>query len=156
MSAARCLRGPARPSAPWEGGRLASIVFGAGGCDGVLSTAFPAPQISAAFAANEADAPFLPAAAQALWYTGDGFIVATAYAAALFLSATGLTALRLRLLPSWLAGVAFLVAIALLIPPIGWAALIFAFPLWVIIASVVLWRRLDRAAPPGATFRPWT
>lgn len=129
-----------------EGGvaRTASIVFGAAVATAVLSMAVFAPQVSAAFAANETDAPLTPEAAQALWFAGDGFFVATEFAAALLLAATAVSVLRTRVLPRWLAWVSFLVALVLLIPPIGWAGLIFAFPLWLIVVSLLLVRRETR------------
>jgi hypothetical protein len=42
-------------------------------------------------------------------------------------------------------------ALVLLIPPIGWAALIIAFPLWVVLVSVLLYRRGSRRAEQAAT-----
>jgi hypothetical protein len=121
--------------------RLASIVFGAAVLKAVFDIAFFAPQIAGAFGANERDAPLEPAAAQALWIVGDGFFVAAEYAAALLLVATAVAALRTGVLPRWLAWISLLLALVLLIPPIGWAGLIFGFPLWLIVVSVLLYRR---------------
>jgi hypothetical protein len=56
--------------------------------------------------------------------------------------------LRTRaVLPRWLAWASLVVALTLLIAPVGWAALIFGFPIWVVIVSVLLWM-------PGTTARP--
>jgi hypothetical protein len=55
--------------------------------------------------------------------------------------ATGMVVLRTRALPVWLGWVSLGVGLWLLIPPIGWAALISAFPLWVIVVSLLLYRR---------------
>lgn len=136
--------GALRAAIASEGGlgeRLASIVFGAGIATAVLSMALPASQIGGAFAANEADAELSPDAAQALWYAGDGFFVATEFAAALLLVATAIAIFRTRFLPVWLAWLSLVIALVLVIPPIGWAALIFGFPIWIVLTSVLLWRR---------------
>jgi hypothetical protein len=132
-----------------EGGAswLAPIVFGTGVATAVLSCSVFAPQVSGAFATNERDAPLTPEAAQALWVAGDGFFVATEYAVAAFLIATWLAVLRWRILPRWVGWLGLLVAIVALFPPIGWAALIFGFPIWIVIASLLLLRR--RAPAPG-------
>jgi hypothetical protein len=126
-----------------EGGvlRIASVLFGAAVAKAIFDMAVIAPQLAGAFHANEYDAPLDPGAAQALWATGDGFFVAAEYAAALFLVAAAVAIVRWAVLPRWLAWVNLLVALVLLIPPIGWAALIFAFPLWVILVSVLLYRQ---------------
>jgi type IV secretory pathway TrbD component len=47
--------------------------------------------------------------------------------------------LRTGSLPRWLAWVSLVVALALIILPIGWAALLFGFPLWVLVVSFLLW-----------------
>jgi hypothetical protein len=36
----------------------------------------------------------------------------------------------------------------LLIGPIGWAAFIFATPIWTLIVSLTLWRKTERATQP--------
>lgn len=130
------------------GERLGPIAFAAGIATAVFATSTIAPQISGAFGANEADAGLSPEAAQALWTVGDGFFVATAYAAALLLVTTALAILYTRFLPGWLAWVSLLIAAVLVVPPIGWAALIFGFPIWIVVVSLLLWRRPEVVAPP--------
>jgi uncharacterized protein (DUF58 family) len=35
------------------------------------------------------------------------------------------------------------------IPPIGWAVLVWGFPLWILVVSAVLWRRpVEQVATP--------
>lgn len=123
------------------GAGIAPVLFGAFVVKAVFDMAFFAPQIAGAFAANESDAPLTPEAAQALWFAGDGFFIAAEYAAAFALAVTAAAILRTGVLPRWLAWVNLLVVLVLLVPPIGWAALIFAFPLWLILASILLYRR---------------
>jgi uncharacterized protein (DUF58 family) len=48
---------------------------------------------------------------------------------------------RLRALPVWLGWVSFLLALLLLILPIGWVGVVFGLPLWMIATSVLLYLR---------------
>jgi hypothetical protein len=82
-----------------------------------------------------------PQAAQVYRGLGDAFFYATEPAAAVLLLATGLVVLRTRALPVWLGWASVLGAVWLFIPPIGWAALISAFPLWVVVVSLLLYLR---------------
>ena len=70
--------------------------------------------------------------------------------AAVFLTATALLSLGRLAFPKWLGWISLLVALWLLIPPVGWAALIFAFPLWLIVVSLTLIGRRPGAATPTA------
>lgn len=75
------------------------------------------------------------------WRLAHGFFVAAEIALAAFLGALSILALRGVLLPRWLGWFGLVVTVLLLIPPIGWLALLFLLPLWLIVASVVLWRK---------------
>jgi hypothetical protein len=134
-------------------GRVASIVFGAGLAVAIFSMCLFAPDISGAITTDVENTTLEGAAAQALHSLGDGFFILAEYTAALLLAASALVALRTGILPRWLAWVSLLIAVVLLIPPIGWAALIFAFPLWIIVVSYLLWKRpaLDDAEVRPAT-----
>jgi len=123
--------------------RLASIAFGSAVALAVTSMALIAPQIGAAFGANESDAPLTAEAAQALWFAGDGFFVASEFAAASLLAAVALAVLRSRMLPTWFAWLSLAIALVLIIPPIGWAALIFGLPIWILLVTYFLWRRTE-------------
>lgn len=57
------------------------------------------------------------------------------------LVAAGLVIVRHGALPRWLAWLSFLLALVLAIIPIGWAGLIFVFPIWVLATSVLLYLR---------------
>ena len=87
-----------------------------------------------------------PDTAIVFWRLAHGFFVAAEIALAVFLSALSILALRRLVLPRWLGWFGLVVTILLLIPPIGWAALLFLLPLWLIAASVLLWRRSAAAA----------
>jgi hypothetical protein len=75
------------------------------------------------------------------WRLAHGFFVAAEVALAVFLGALSILALRRVVLPRWLGWFGVVVTVLLLIPPIGWAALLFLLPVWLIAASLILWRR---------------
>jgi hypothetical protein len=60
-----------------------------------------------------------------------------------------LLALRTRFLPGWWGWFSIVLAVLLVIGPIGWAALIFGLPLWTLGTTWFLLRR-DRAGAPVA------
>ena len=51
--------------------------------------------------------------------------------------------------PRWLAWVSLLLALWLVIGPIGWLALLFGLPLWTLLVSVLLLRRDDSEDTPA-------
>lgn len=82
-----------------------------------------------------------PDTAIVFWRLAHGFFVGAEIALALFVAALAVLALRRVVLTRWLGWFGVAVAVLLLIPPIGWAALLFLLPVWLVAASVVLWRR---------------
>jgi hypothetical protein len=133
------------PGAFWT-----AIAFGAGLATAILTMLIPAPNLSAAISESELTGE----AALAVSFIDDAFFVAAELSAALLLVATGLVILRYGALPRWLAWVSFLFALWLVIPPIGWAGLIFGVPLWTLIVAVLMWMRPAGepvAAPPPTT-----
>jgi hypothetical protein len=127
-----------------EGGlaHLTGIAFAGGIATAVCLAALPGGDAAGALSNDEID----ESAALALGSVSDAFFIAAEYLLPVLLVASALAAFRYGALPRWLAWFQVLVAVALLIPWIGWAALIFAFPLWVLIASFVLWRGTGRPA----------
>jgi hypothetical protein len=108
------------------------------------------PDLAGAFASDELEAEVEPGAAQALGSLGDGFFFgAEAMLAGLFLAA-GLAALWARALPAWVGWISLALAVIALIPPIGWAVVIWGFPLWILLVSALLWRG-SREAATGTT-----
>lgn len=91
-----------------------------------------------------------PDTAIVFWRIAHVFFVAAELALALFVGALAILALRRVVLTRWLGWFGLVVTILLLIPPIGWAALLFLLPLWLVAASVVLWRR-ESPREEGAT-----
>ena len=82
-----------------------------------------------------------PDAAIVFWRLAHVFFVAAELALAVFVGALAILALRRVVLTRWLGWFGLVVTVLLLIPPIGWAALLFLLPLWLIASSVVLWRQ---------------
>jgi hypothetical protein len=120
-------------------GAIAAAVFG---------IAVPLTDIAAAINKNEISA----ATAGAAHHLSDGFFVGAEIALILVFLAGAIAVLGSRLLPKWWAWLMILVAIVLVIGPIGWAALIFATPIWVLGTTAMLLRsRTTRteAAPPA-------
>jgi hypothetical protein len=120
--------------------RLASITQGSAVAVAVTSMGLIAPQMGAGFAADANDAGLTPEAAQALWSAGDGFLIGAAISTASLAAAVGLAILRGRMLPTWLGWLSLVLAVALLIPYVNWAAVIFAAPLWVLLMTWFMWR----------------
>ena len=82
-----------------------------------------------------------PDAAIVFWRLAHTFFVAAELALAVFVGAVAILALRRIVLTRWLGWFGLVVTVLLLIPPIGWAALLFLLPIWLVAVSVVLWRR---------------
>jgi hypothetical protein len=82
-----------------------------------------------------------PETAIVFWRLAHTFFVAAEIALALFVGALAILALRRLALTRWLGWFGLAVTILLLIPPVGWAAVLFLLPLWLVATSVVLWRR---------------
>ncbi len=134
--------------------RLASIVQASAVAVAVTSMGVIAPQLGAAFAAGEEDTPLAAEAAQALWFAGDGFFIATGVAAASLTAAVGLATLRGGVLPAWFGWLSLLVAVALVLPFVGWAAVVFVMPAWILIATWLLWSREGTKEEPATPAEP--
>ncbi len=120
-----------------EGGpqTLASVVFGASVATAVLGIA---TQADAASAINAGD--ISPATAGALHHVGDLFFMGAELSLIAVLVATGVLAFRIGIVPRWWAVFGFVVAVVLVIGPIGWAALIFGTPVWTLGTSLLVGR----------------
>jgi hypothetical protein len=124
----------------------ATVVGGAAG--GAMMLAMTGGQSTGA----TTDAELLTAdTAIVFWRLAHGFFIAAEVALAVFLGALSILALRRLVLPRWLGWFGLVVTILLLIPPIGWAALLFLLPIWLIIASVLLWRGKPGAEPASTS-----
>jgi hypothetical protein len=75
------------------------------------------------------------------WRLSHGVFAAAEVALAVFIGALSILALRRLVLPRWLGWFGLVITIMLLVPPIGWLALLFLLPLWLLAASILLFRR---------------
>jgi len=129
-------------------GHLSGIAFGGAVAAAVLMLAWPAANLFGALVADQLTA----AQAQTFYFFGDVFLYPAAMAAAVFVGATALVALRA--LPRWTTWPSLALALWLLIPPIGqgvdapenpapWTGLaVLPFVLlWVALVAVVFARR---------------
>lgn len=92
-----------------------------------------------------------PATAATFHHAVDIFFITAELAAVLPLAVVAVVAWRTRLLPRWWAGFSGLVAVVLLIGPIGWAGLIFGLPIWTLGTSLfVLLRSPERMRAAAA------
>jgi hypothetical protein len=135
-------------------GRLSAIAYGGGIATAVLWSALPAVSVLGALDAEHLN----PQAAKTIFILGDAFLYPAAMTAAVLVAATALVALRTGALPRWLGWLSLVLALWLLIPPLGsaagnpengawWTSLaaILALPIWTAITGVVLMARAERA-----------
>jgi hypothetical protein len=128
--------------------QLARLAFFFGFGVALLMLASFLPDAAGAFASDELDGELEPGAAQAIGSLGDGFFFGAEVTLAGLFLVVGLASIRARALPVWFGWVSVLLAVVALIPPIGWAVVIWAFPLWILILAALLWRK--PAAPTTA------
>ncbi|HZT44889.1 MAG TPA: hypothetical protein VFA24_01815 [Gaiellaceae bacterium] len=124
--------------------RLPSIVLVAGAAAAAVFTLSPATSAAGALAYDNLERTLTPQAAEALWVLPDGFFFASEMIAVAFMGAAAVSILRTRIFPVWYGAVTGLVAIVLIIAPIGWAALLFGIPIWTLVTSVWLFARQPR------------
>jgi hypothetical protein len=92
-----------------------------------------------------------PVTAATLHHAVDIFFVGAELAAILPVAAVALVAWRTRVLPRWWAAFGGLVALVLIVGPIGWIGLIFGMPLWTLGTSLfVLLRSPERVRTAAA------
>jgi hypothetical protein len=134
-------------SAEGGDGRVSAIAYGAGAATATLLLLNQAASFLGALYHEQLS----PATGRALFLFGDVFVYPTAMAAALFIAATAIVALRTRVLPAWLAWLSVPMAVWLLIPPFGspagtdWAppawsglAALGVIPFWTVATAIIL------------------
>jgi hypothetical protein len=127
-------------------GRLTALAYGGGIAASAIAMLIPVADEVGALNKNDFDA----SGASVLHHFSDGFFIATEYTLPVFFFASAILALRYAALPKWIGWFSVLIGVVLLIGPIGWAAFIFATPIWVLIVSVWLFMRTPAGAPPPA------
>ncbi len=130
-----------------EGGSrmLSNVAFVGAAAAGAFMMLTPGPEIAAAIVAEEQEVS--ASAAAAMRMLPEAFLIAAALSAILLMLGSGIVALRTRMFPRVWAWFSFLLALLLVVPWIGWAALLLGLPVWVIVTTVLL---LRRGAPPAA------
>jgi len=125
-----------------EGGSatFASIAFAGGVATGVFGLGIPAGGVVAALGVDQLGAP----EAAALNALEAAFFVGAELAAIVLLSASAVVALRTAALPRWWAAASILLAVWLVIGPIGWVGLLAGLPAWTVVTSVMLFYRAGR------------
>jgi hypothetical protein len=122
-------------------GRLTALAYGGGIAAATIAALIPVADEVGALNKNDIDA----SGAAVLHHFSDGFFVAAEYTLPVFFFASAILVLRYAVLPKWLGWLSLLIGIVLLIGPIGWAAFIFATPIWILIVSVLLYMRTPSA-----------
>jgi hypothetical protein len=125
-------------------GGVLSVVALAGG---VVAAAGIGTDAAIRFALADVATDIEPAAAQSLNALWSDFFFPMAVGIGALVLATGLAGLRTRVIPTWLAWVSFLIFVAMFTPAGPVAFLVSA--VWVVIVSILLWRR-EVTAPTGA------
>lgn len=118
-------------------GAVAATVFGMLNAAGDVGSAIDKNSISAATAGT-------------LHNASNAFFVCAELALVPFFLGTAIVALHARVLPRWWSWLAILIAIVLVIGPIGWAALIFGLPVWTLGTAWLLVRGGGRPAVAAA------
>jgi hypothetical protein len=118
-------------------GRL-FYTFGVGAA--ILLLASFLPEVAGAFTSDEAGRALEPGAAEAMGALGDGFFVGgEMLLGGMFLFAA-LAIITTRALPAWLGWVSLVFAVVAFVPPIGWAVVVWGFPLWILAVAALFWR----------------
>ena len=128
------------------GGTVSTIALAGGVATAAFGLLMPGGEIVAAINKEDISA----ATAGTLHSLGDLFFVAAELSAIVLLVAVAIVAFRTRVLPKWWASFSILVAIVLVIGPIGWAALIFGLPVWTIGTALFLVQARRPAAAPAS------
>lgn len=129
--------------------RTTALVSGAAAA--ALMLALTGPQTTGA----TTDVELLePQSSVAFWRLSHAFFVGAEFAFSVFVAALSLLALARGVLPRWLGWFGLFTALVLLIVPVGWIALLLLVPIWLIAASVVLFRRARTTFPEGTASTP--
>jgi MFS family permease len=130
-------------------GHLARLAYGFGFATALFLVASAMPDVAGAFASDNFNRNLDEGAAEAFSGMGDAFFFAAEMMLVGFFLAVGLAAIQARALPAWLGWISLVFAIVALIPPIGWAIVVWGFPLWILIVSVLFWRRSEVEPVPA-------
>jgi hypothetical protein len=132
-----------------EGGAatFANIAFAGGVATGVFALGIPAGGVVAALGVDQIGAP----EAAALNAVEAVFFIGAELSAIVLLAAAAVVAIRTAALPRWWAGASILLAVWLVIGPIGWMGVLAGLPVWTITTSLLL-VRAGRPEPVVAAY----
>lgn len=117
-------------------GTFSSIASAGGVATGVFAVGIPAGGVVAALGVDQIGAP----EAAALNALEAVFFIGAELSAVVLLAAAAAVALRTAALPRWWAAASGVIALWLLIGPIGWIGLLIGLPVWTAVTSVMLTR----------------
>jgi hypothetical protein len=125
---------------------FANLAFGGAVAAAVLGMLIQAGDVGSAIDKDSISA----ATAGTAHHLSDVFFVGAELAMILFFAGAAIVSLRTAVLPKWWAWFSVLIAVVLVIGPIGWAALIFGTPIWLLGTAYLLLRGTSgkRAAVP--------
>ncbi|MEJ7568157.1 MAG: hypothetical protein WKF41_07815 [Gaiellaceae bacterium] len=132
-----------------EGGSrmFSNLAFVGAVATGAFAMLSAGPDVAAAIQEEDLSS----AAAASMATMGDAFFVAAELSAILLMIGAGAVALRSGIFPKAWAWFSFFLAVILVIGPIGWAALVFGLPIWVLGTTFFLARRSETAAAEPVT-----
>lgn len=119
-----------------RGGTFAPLAFAGGVATAIFAIGMPTGGLVAALNADDIQA----STAEALNAVETAFLIAAELSAIVLLIGSALASLGTARLPRWWAIVSIVLAVWLLILPIGWAGLLVGLPVWTVITSVLLFR----------------
>jgi hypothetical protein len=131
-------------------GMLSTLAFGGALAAALGAFGFPGGDFATAINKNDVSA----STAGALHHVGNMFFVVTELSAVLLLVAVGMLAFRTRVLPRWWGVVGIVLAVVLLVGPIGWLGVILGLPVWTLVTSLML--ALRRQPAGAASLAPAT
>ncbi len=117
-------------------GTLATATFASGVVGAAFGILSAAGDMAIGIDKNDVSA----ATAGAFHHSSDMFFVGVEMAAIVMFASFAILGLRSRFVPKWWAIVCAVVAVVLVIGPIGWVAVIFGIPVWTLVTSVMLMR----------------
>jgi hypothetical protein len=134
-------------AAAGPGSQLPGLALAGAAMGGVFGMLTAAVDVAGGIDKNDIN----PATAAVFHHSTDIFFVCAELAAILPVAAVALVAWRTRILPRWWAAFSLLVAVVLLVGPIGWIGLIFGLPIWILGTSLfVLLRFPERMRTAAA------
>jgi hypothetical protein len=127
-------------------GRLSTLVGMGGVATSVGILLAHVPSFAAATTSGNLTAP----TAKALILMDDVFFYAAEFSAAVFFLAAAVSIFRYGALPKWIGWGAVVFGILAVVPPVGWAVIAVALPVWTLVVSWLLFSK-QRGAPAGTT-----